>query len=59
MLAQIHATFGKECLPLNLPAAGGRTVVDCFFHPRRPADFASVDAAHTAIVEQVVEVDEG
>ena len=28
LLAQIQATFGKECLPLNLPDAGGTKVVD-------------------------------
>ena len=25
LLAQIQATFGKECLPLNLPAAGPKS----------------------------------
>ena len=27
--------FGKECLPINLPADGGKHVVDCFFNPVR------------------------
>jgi elongation factor G len=57
LLAQIQATFGKECLPLNLPSAGGATVVDCFYNREGSADFSSVDAAHRALVEQVVEVD--
>jgi elongation factor G len=57
LLAQIQATFGKECLPLNLPAGGGNTVVDCFYNREGSADFSSVDAAHRALVEQVVEVD--
>ena len=48
-----------ECLPLNLPAGGGDAVVDCFFQPRgRATDFSSVEAAHTQIIDQVVEVDE-
>jgi len=57
LVQQIQATFGKECLPLNLPAAGGTKVVDCFFNTSGEADFSSVEAAHRALVEQVVEVD--
>jgi elongation factor G len=62
LLAQIQATFGKECLPLNLPctdSAGASRVVDCFYNREGPSDFGSVDAAHRALVEQVVEVDAG
>jgi len=61
LIEQIQATFGKECLPLNLPAAGGTEVVDCFFRPfadpGHEADFSSVEKAHRALVDQVVEVD--
>lgn len=57
LLAQIQATFGKECLPLNLPADGGSKVVDCFYSREGHSDFGSVDDAHRALVEQVVEVD--
>jgi elongation factor G len=57
LLADLQATFGKECLPLNLPDAGGAKVVDCFFNREGHSDFGSVDAAHRALVEQVVEVD--
>ncbi len=62
LVAQIQATFGKECLPLNLPADGGERVVDCFFNPGDASDrvdFSSVAQAHRALVEQVVEVDPG
>ena len=58
LLAQIQATFGRECLPINLPAGGGKRVVDCFFNPDGEADFSSVEQAHRALVDQVVEVDE-
>jgi len=59
VLGQLRETFGNECLPLNLPAGGGDSVVDCFFQPHgRAADFSSVEAAHTQIIDQVVELDE-
>ncbi|MEP6996124.1 MAG: elongation factor G [Betaproteobacteria bacterium] len=58
VLAAIRATFGKECLPINLPAGNGKRVVDCFFNPAGEADFSSVADAHSALVDQVVEVDE-
>jgi elongation factor G len=58
VLESIQAAFGKECLPINLPAARGTRVVDCFFNPSGESDFSSVDAAHRALVDQVVEVDE-
>ncbi|MDM0027829.1 elongation factor G [Variovorax saccharolyticus] len=57
LLAQIQAAFGRECLPLNLPAAGGTQVVDCFFNREGESDIGSVEDAHRALVEQVVEVD--
>jgi elongation factor G len=59
VLAELREAFGKECLPLNLPADGGASVVDCFFQPHgKTTDFSSVEAAHTEIIDQVVEVDE-
>ena len=58
LLAQIQAAYGRECLPINLPADGGTRVVDCFFNPAGDSDFSSVAAAHQALVDQVVEVDE-
>jgi elongation factor G len=57
LLADLQATFGKECLPLNLPDVKGTKVVDCFFNREGHSDFGSVDTAHRALVEQVVEVD--
>ncbi|WP_028997874.1 elongation factor G [Azohydromonas australica] len=57
LLAQIQETFGRECLPLNLPAEGGARVVDCFFNREGQTDFGAVEDAHRALVEQVVEVD--
>jgi elongation factor G len=59
VLEELREAFGTECLPLNLPAGGGDSVVDCFFQPHgRASDFSSVEAAHTQIIDQVVELDE-
>ena len=58
VLASIQAAWGRECLPINLPAGGGTKVVDCFFNPDGESDFSSVADAHRALVDQVVEVDE-
>ncbi len=59
VLERLRAAFGPECLPINLPADRGAAVRDCFFDPQPgPVDFSSVAAAHTAIVDQVVELDE-
>lgn len=59
LLVDIQTAFGRECLPINLPAGSGSRVTDCFFNPGGEADFSSVAEAHRALVDQVVEVDEG
>src|SRR3954464_4653729 len=58
LLRRIQELYGRECLPINLPAHGRKDVVDCFFNPDGDSDFSSVKAAHTALIDQVVEVDE-
>jgi elongation factor G len=59
LLADIRSAFGSECLPLNLPAADGKAVVDCFFQLEgAETAFSDVKSAHTEIVDQVVELDE-
>ncbi|MCZ6711508.1 MAG: elongation factor G [Gammaproteobacteria bacterium] len=59
LTAQIQDAFGSICLPINLPAAHDDGVVDCFFQPSGDETaFSSVEAAHTQIIDQVVEVDE-
>jgi elongation factor G len=59
-LEEVRASFGSECLPINLPADAGNRVLDCFFEPTAgsPTDFGSLEDAHRALVEQVVEVDD-
>jgi elongation factor G len=59
LLEKLQAAFGRECLPINLPADAGKTVIDCFFNTSGGVtDFGSIAEAHRAIVEQIVEVDE-
>ncbi len=58
LLERIQQVFGRECLPLNLPAANRSKVSDCFFAPSGAADFSSVEQAHRRLIDQVVEVDE-
>ena len=55
----IQQAFGDHCLPVNLPAEGGKKVLDCFFRGEDgESDLGSIAAAHTRILEQCVEVDE-
>src|SRR2546430_17612171 len=58
MIERIRPAVGKEGLPINPPARDGKEVVDCVFNPDGEADFSSVKAAHSALIDQVVEVDE-
>lgn len=57
LVEQIQDAFGKTCLPINLPAGQAQSVVDCFFNPSGDADFLGVQAAHDALVDQVIELD--
>lgn len=60
LMAAIGEQFGRECLPINLPATAADSVIDCFFSPDydAPTAWSSVREAHDAIVDQVVELDE-
>jgi elongation factor G len=58
LVAHIQASFGHECLPINLPTGGGKAVVECLLNKNGESDFLSVADAHTAILDQIVELDE-
>ncbi len=58
LVAHIQATFGHECLPINLPTGHGKAVVECLLNKNGESDFLSVGDAHTAILDQIVELDE-
>src|SRR4029077_11784262 len=52
LLERIQQVFGKECLPLNLPAGNCGKVSDAFFAPSGEADFSSVEDANRRLGEQ-------
>jgi elongation factor G len=58
LLASLKETFGSEVLPINLPCDSGKGVIDCFKQTQGDSDLGPVADFHTAIVDQVVEVDE-
>lgn len=62
LYAQLREAFGNECVAINLPAAGRSAVVNVFDEDHASegeTEFSSIEEAHTKVVEQVVEVDEG
>ena len=58
LVADIRERFGKQCMLLDLPAHGAADVVEVLEHDAGDADFASVAAAHRALIDQIVEEDE-
>ena len=58
LVDDLRRTFGNECLPINLPAECGSTVVDCFSRSTGQSDFSSVAQAHQTLLDQVVEINE-
>jgi elongation factor G len=58
LVEQIREAFGSECLPINLPASGGKTVVECLLNTEGASDFDTVRRCHAAILDQIVEMDE-
>jgi len=55
---EVREAFGDECLAVNLPSSDSKEVIDCFFKAEGAPAFSSAESAHTAIVDQAVEVDE-
>jgi len=58
LVAQIQETFGHECLPINLPAGNSKAVVECLLNNNGESDILSVSDAHTAMLDQIVELDD-
>ena len=58
LVREIREEFGPECLPVNLPSGNLSTVSDCFFQEDGETDIFSLSAAHEALIDQVVEVND-
>jgi elongation factor G len=58
VLKNLQATFGAELTPINLPAAGRKSLIDCLASDSGDADFYNVGEAHTNIIERVAETDD-
>jgi elongation factor G len=58
LIERIQATFGSECLPINLPTGHGKAVVECLLNSAGESDFDTVKRCHAAILDQIVEMDE-
>ncbi len=57
-LAELKEVFGRGCLPINLPADNGATVVDCLLNGEGESDLGPVAGFHTELLDQVVEIDD-
>ena len=58
LVGNIRERFGRECMLLDLPAHERQEVVELLGHDSGDSDFASVAAAHRALIDQIVEEDE-
>jgi elongation factor G len=58
LIEELRSTFGRECLPINLPAEGATKVVDCFRQRSGDSDLGPVADWHQQIIDQVVEINE-
>jgi elongation factor G len=58
LVSDIRERFGKQCLLLDLPTHNGQDVVELLGHDDGESDFASVAAAHRALIDQIVEEDD-
>ena len=57
-LEAVKEFFGPQCVPINLPTAGGTAVIGCLQNKTGDADFSDVPSAHEATIEAIVGVDD-
>ena len=57
-LNDLKEAFGRGCLPINLPADNGNTVVDCLLNGDGDSDLGPVAGFHTELLDQIVEIDD-
>ena len=58
LVDDIRERFGKQCLLLDLPVHHAEEVVELLGHADGESDFASVAAAHRALIDQLIEEDD-
>lgn len=58
LLDKLRDAFGPEVLPVNLPAEGGKSVVNCFWQSDGTSNLGAVAEWHQKIIDQVVEINE-
>jgi len=58
LVKSIRETFGPQCRCANLPAADKGSVVDCVKNKAGDSPLMDVSAAHTELIESVIEADD-
>ena len=58
LLAALKESFGNNIKPMNLPADGGKKIVDCFVNAAGSSDLGDVADFRTQLIESVIEADE-
>lgn len=58
VLSSIRESFGACCLPLNLPAADGKGVIDLLSQTTGSARVGDVASSRTALLDAIVETDD-
>jgi len=58
LIKNIQETFGTQCRCANLPAADKKSVLDCIVNDSGDSPVADVAAAHTELIESVIEADD-
>ncbi len=57
-LSELKEAFGRGCLPINLSANEGKSVIDCLLNGEGDSDLGPVAGFHTELLDQVVEIDD-
>jgi len=58
LMDQIQESFGTSCVAVNLPAKGGKAVVNISTTDKGETDFSDPAAAQTSLIEAIVSVDD-
>jgi len=59
LIKKVQETFGAKCKCANLPAADGKSVIDCLAESSGDSPVMDVASAHTELIESVIEADDG